>query len=123
VDTQLGLRQVWSGSSISINWRFATVLFFLPLKPSRNAWRRPCIDAFPFQLWTIEGIFKFSFLLAFEKGLQMVHRMDYNFGPRVPEWVCNWVIQEKSKYRDFSRNFLNADVSTELKIVKRLEVR
>jgi hypothetical protein len=69
VDTQLGLDQVQSGSGISINRRFATVLFFLLLKPSRNAWLRPRICACPFQLWRVGGIFKFSDLLGFEKGL------------------------------------------------------
>jgi hypothetical protein len=89
VDTQLGLGQVRSGSGISINCRFATVLFFLLLKPSRNGRRRPRIGAFPFQLWTVGGIFKFSFLLAFEKGIQMVHRADQNIAPRIPERVCD----------------------------------
>jgi hypothetical protein len=37
VDTQLGLGQIRSGSGISRNGRFAIVLFFLLLKPSRNA--------------------------------------------------------------------------------------
>jgi hypothetical protein len=50
VHTQLGFGQLRSGSGISINRRIAAVLFFLLLKPSRNAWRRPCIGAFPFQL-------------------------------------------------------------------------
>jgi hypothetical protein len=58
VDTQLGLGQARSGSGISINRRFATVLFFLPLKPSRNGWRLPRIGAFPFQLLAFEKAFK-----------------------------------------------------------------
>jgi hypothetical protein len=122
VDTQLGLGQVRSGSSLSINWRFATVLFFLLLKPFRNAWRLPRIGVFPFQLWTVGEIFKFSFLLAFEKGHYMVNRMDQNFAPCVREWICDWVIQEKQKYRDFWPNFWMAKGSTELEIVKRSEV-
>jgi hypothetical protein len=69
VETQLGLGSVRSGSGISINRGFVTVLFFLLLKPSRNAWRRLRIGAFPFQLWKFGGIFNFAVLFSFEKGL------------------------------------------------------
>jgi hypothetical protein len=86
-DTRLGLGQVRSGSGISINRRIATVLFFLLLKPSRNAWRLPRIGAFLFQLWRFGGIFNFSFLFGFEKGVQMFQRMDENIGPRATERV------------------------------------
>jgi hypothetical protein len=77
VDTQLGLGQVRSGSKISTNRGLAIGLFFLLLKRSRNASRLPRIGAFPFQLWRVGGIFDFSFLVAFEKGLQMVRRTDH----------------------------------------------
>jgi hypothetical protein len=60
-------------------------LFFLLLKPSRNARRLSRIGAFPFQLWTVGSFFKFSFLVEFEKGIQMVHKTDQNFALRTPE--------------------------------------
>jgi hypothetical protein len=70
VDTQLGLGQVRSGSGISINRGLAIDLFFMDLKPSRNAWRRLRIGAFPFQLSRVGGIFKFSDLLALKRAFK-----------------------------------------------------
>jgi hypothetical protein len=85
VDTRLGLGQVRSGPNISINLRFTIVLFVMLLTLSRNAQYLPRIGAFPFQLERVGCISKFSFLLAFEKRLEMVHRTDQNIAPGVPE--------------------------------------
>jgi hypothetical protein len=55
--------------------------------------------------------------VGFWKGIQMIQRTDQTIVLCIPEWICDWGIQEKPKYQYFSPNFLIADWPTEFDIV------
>jgi hypothetical protein len=68
---------------------FAIDFFFLLLKPFQERLVPPSYRCLSVPTVDGRGNFQIFFLLAFEKGIQMVHRTDQNFGPGIPERLCD----------------------------------